>query len=71
MSGTTKITTTRTDGWQKRSRKWAQDGESFEIHGIAASHLAFCKELCETFDYECEYQSDGAGPTATFVPASA
>lgn len=68
MSGTIKITTTRTDGWQNMGREWAQAGEMFEIHGIGANHLAYCKELCEAFDYECHYQSHDYESAAVFAP---
>lgn len=70
MSGITKITTTRTDGWQKICQKWAKAGESFEVHGIGASHLAFCKELCDSFNYECHYQSHDRDSAAVFMSLS-
>jgi hypothetical protein len=70
MSGTTKVTTTRADGWQNIGRRWAEAGESFEIHGIGASHLAFCKALCEAFNYECHYQSHERDSAAVFTPLS-
>jgi hypothetical protein len=69
MSGTTKVTTTRTDGWQDKCRRWAEAGESFEIRGVGASHLAFCKELCESFNYECHYQSHDYESAAVFTPS--
>jgi hypothetical protein len=65
---TTRITTTRIEGWQGICRTWAAAGESFEIHGIGASHLAFCKELCEAFNYECHYQSHDYDSAAVFAP---
>lgn len=68
MSGTVKVTTTRTDGWQDTCRTWAEAGESFEIHGIGASHLAFCKVLCDAFDYECHYESQDHDSAAVFTP---
>ena len=68
MSGITKITTTRTAGWQKTCQQWAKAGESFEIHGIGASHLAFCKDLCDSFNYECLYQSQDRDSAAVFAP---
>lgn len=71
MSGIVKVTTTRVDGWQKVCRKWAETGESFEIHGIGANHLAFCKELCEAYDYECTYRSRDHDSAAIFLPATA
>ncbi len=71
MSGTTKITTTRTSGWQNICKKWAQQGETFEIQSVAAANLAYCKELCEMFHYECHYQSHGRDSTAIFSPLSA
>lgn len=49
-------------------REWAQAGEMFEIHGIGANHLAYCKELCEAFDYECHYQSHDYESAAVFAP---
>ena len=66
MSGTTKITT-RTQGWQTTCRQWASSGESFEIHDLGAANLAFCQELCETYNYECHYQSHGS-KIAMFTP---
>ena len=70
MSGTIKVTTTRIGSWQATCRQWAAAGESFEIHGTGASHLAFCKELCDTFNYECRYQSHQQDGAAIFVPLS-
>jgi len=70
MSGITKTITTRTGGWQKTCRQWAERGESFEIHGVSASNLAFCKELCEAYNYECRYQSHGID-CAVFAPLTA
>jgi hypothetical protein len=68
MSGIIKVTTTRTSGWQTTSIKWAKQREAFEIHGVGASDLAFCKELCEAFDYECEHRSGGPNSAAVFTP---
>jgi len=67
---TTKTTSTRTGGWQETCRQWAGAGESFEIHGIGAGHLAFCKELCEAFNYECHYQSHNHDLAAVFAPSN-
>ena len=71
MSGTTKATTVRSHVWKAKCREWAQAGESFEINGIGAQHLAFCKDLCEEFNYSCDYQSHGQNSTAVFNPAAA
>jgi hypothetical protein len=54
-------------GWQIICKQWAERGDTFEIHGIGAVHLAFCKELCDTFQYECHYQSHGCD-SAVFTP---
>lgn len=67
MSGTTKLTATWTDGWQNICRRWAEAGETFEIHGMGPNHFAYCMELCETFNYECHYQSHGPNSTAVFT----
>ena len=70
MTKSTKVTTTRTGGWRTKCLDWAGAGEYFEIRGIGAKHLAFCKELCEIFDYECLYESEGKKSTAVFTPLS-
>jgi len=59
---------TRTEGWQTKCLDWAIAGEHFEIHGVGAKHLAFCKEICDTFGYECIYESAGKKSTAVFTP---
>jgi len=71
MSGTTKITTTKTEGWQTICQNWAQARESFEIHGIGAKHLAYCKELCDSNQYQCRYQFRNLNSAAVFAPLSA
>jgi hypothetical protein len=68
MNETAKFTTTRTDGWQKICRQWAEAGEAFELHGVGAGQLAFCKELCEEHGYECRYESHNSLSAAVFVP---
>jgi hypothetical protein len=69
MSGITRIATTWTEGWQEQCRIWAAEGESFEIQGIGARHLGFCKDLCGEFDYECHYHSHGHAHAAIMTPA--
>lgn len=68
MSGTTKIATTSVEGWQTMCRQWAAAGESFEIQGVNARHLAFCRDLCRAYDYACHYQSQVGESTALFRP---
>ena len=70
MSGTTKVTSTQTLGWQDICRKWAKAGEAFEIHGVSPRHLTFCKDLCVEFNYECSYQSHHEDSPAVFLPAA-
>lgn len=67
MSETAKATTTRIDGWQKLCRQWAETRESFELHSVGEGHLAFCKQLCEEYAYECRYESHSS-MRAIFVP---
>jgi hypothetical protein len=62
------ITTTRRDGWRDQCRTWAETGAFFSIHQIDASHLAFCKQLCDNYGYECTYASDHADSAAFFGP---
>ena len=38
-------TTTRTQGWQADCWNWAKARMSFELYGIQAQHLAFCRAL--------------------------
>jgi hypothetical protein len=38
-------TTTRTQGWQADCWNWAKAKMSFELYGIQAQHLAFCRAL--------------------------
>ena len=66
MHGATKVTTTTVEGWEETSRIWAAAGESFEIHGIGARHLKFCKAICDAFNYECHLESRNSA--AVFVP---
>jgi hypothetical protein len=70
MTKSTKVTTTKTQGWQTKCLDWAVAGEYFEIHGVGARQLAFCKELCDTFNYECLYESEGKKSIAVFTPLS-
>ena len=67
MSETTKATTTRSEGWQKTCRHWAEARESFELLNVGPGHLAFCKQLCDDFGYECRYESH-SDMRAVFVP---
>ncbi|HEU5395821.1 MAG TPA: hypothetical protein VFV81_01545 [Verrucomicrobiae bacterium] len=64
-----KVASTGRDGWQKRCREWAQDGESFQLHGVTAAELAFCKGLCDEFGYQCDYDSRHPLKAAIFSPA--
>jgi hypothetical protein len=68
MTKSIKVTTTKTEGWQAKCLDWAVAEEYFEIQGIGARHLAFCKELCDIFSYECLYESAGKKSTAVFTP---
>jgi hypothetical protein len=68
MEKSVKITTTGTAGWQEKSRKWAHERECFQIRGVKAKHLAFCKELCDEFHYECHYDSTNEYSEAVFMP---
>lgn len=70
MTKSTKVTTTRAEGWRTKCLDWAVAGEFFEIHGVAARHLAFCKDLCDTFAYECIYEASEKKSTAVFTPLS-
>lgn len=67
MDESVKITTTGTVGWQKKCWTWAQEREPFEVHDVKAKHLAFCKEICGEFHYECQYDSRGES-AAIFTP---
>jgi hypothetical protein len=68
MTKSAKITTTKTEGWQQICWGWAQSRELFEIKGIGARHLAFCKELCAAYKFECQYESLDEKATAIFTP---
>lgn len=68
MTGSINVITTRTDGWQKTCQAWAQAGEPFEVQGLGAAHLSFCKEFCDAFNYKCHYDSQDSA--AVFVPTS-
>jgi len=68
MSRSVNIVTAGTEGWQKRCRQWAQDGKVFEVRGVSARHLGFCKKLCDEFRYECHYDSGGEFSEAQFSP---
>ncbi len=68
MTKSTKFTTTRTEGWQTKCLDWAAAGDVFEVHGVGARHLAFCKEICDIFHYECAYESPKR--TVVFTPSS-
>jgi len=70
MTRSTKVTTTKADGWQKKCTGWAKAGEPFEVQGVSARHLAFCKELCDDFAYECVYESADKKLAAVFTPLS-
>jgi hypothetical protein len=68
MTKSANTTSTKIGGWQQISWSWAQAGEIFEIEGIGAKHLAFCKELCAAYNYECQYASGSENSTAVFTP---
>ena len=68
MNWSAKVTTTRVAGWKEVCRGWAEAGEPFEIQGIGARELIFCKELCVAFNYECRFDSKEAA--AVFVPVA-
>ena len=70
MTKAAKITTTRTEKWQQKCWDWARAGEFFEVQGVSASHLTFCKELCAAYHYECHYDSHHEESTAFFTPLS-
>jgi hypothetical protein len=70
MTKSIKFTTTKAEGWRIKCLDWAAAGEFFEIRGVSACHLAFCKELCDIFCYECLYESEGKKSTAVFTPLS-
>ena len=63
------VTTTATKDWQETCRGWADEGKYFELDGVKFKHLAFCKELCDEFGYECVYDSQDKYKTAHFSPA--
>ena len=69
MTQSTKVTRTGADGWQGLCAGWAQAGECFEVQGVGARHLAFCKKLCVDNPYECQY--DSAHQVAVFIPVLA
>jgi hypothetical protein len=66
MTKSTKVTSTGVTGWQETSQAWAEGGEHFEVHRMGAKHLAFCKELCVKYNYECNHEDS----IAVFVPMS-
>lgn len=68
MQESMKVTTTTVEGWQSLCRRWAEMREPFELHGVTARHLNVCKELCDAFDYKCEYDSRDHDHAAVFVP---
>lgn len=68
MSRSVNIAIVGSDGWQRKCKQWAQDGEYFEVRGVTAKHLIFCKKLCDEFRYECEYDSGGVFSEAVFSP---
>lgn len=70
MQESMKVTKTSVEGWQAVCRRWAETNEAFELHGVGARHLNFCKELCDVFDYKCEYDSKDHDRAALFVPLS-
>lgn len=58
-------------GWENICLSWAQAREAFEIHGIAPAQFEFCRELCDRFDYELNYDSSVKDPTvALLIPRS-
>lgn len=64
----TRLINTGNDEWQKQCREKAQAHEQFEVRGIRARHLAFCKSICDEFHYECEYDSRDPFLTVVFTP---
>jgi hypothetical protein len=70
MVMTAKITNTNREDWRQQCHRWAGSGASFEVQGIGAGQLAFCKEVCDTYDYECIYQSNDQNLAAVFKPCS-
>lgn len=70
MTKSANSTTTTAEGWQQQCWAWARNGELFEVMGVRANHLAFCKELCAAYNYECHYESNAENSTAIFKPLS-
>lgn len=68
MTKAAKITTTKIEEWQQICWAWARSREMFEIEGISARHLVFCKELCAAYNYECHYESANEKLAAIFTP---
>lgn len=69
MNDLAKTATTRTEGWQAICLQWAQAREPFEVRGISARHLSFCRDLCERFNYKCNYDSGDRQRAAVFFPS--
>ena len=64
----TNMTSTRRLGWQKKCQTWAAAGESFEVHGVGARELNFCRQLCAAYNYECRFDSSDENSAAIFGP---
>jgi hypothetical protein len=60
--------TTKTDGWEKKCRDWAEFRQSFEVHDLGAAHFMFCQEICTQFDYAYKYRCRGSDSIAKFEP---